>query len=170
MKTIVLTGPESTGKSSLASDLSKSLDYPVLKEYARTYLEENGNDYTFEDVEIMAKEQWRQEQAITNEYDQKCILDTDLTVFYIWFNNSYQTVPDWILEIIKEGTEKLYLLCGIDIEWTADDLREHPNPADRQMLFKAYINLLDAHQLNYHIVTGNRTARLKKTLEIISNQ
>lgn len=57
MKKVVVIGPESTGKSTLCEDLARFFKIDFLKEYARTYLELNGAEYTFDDVIKMAEGQ-----------------------------------------------------------------------------------------------------------------
>ena len=50
MKKIVVIGPESSGKSTLCQDLSAYFKSSYLPEYARIYLENNGSQYTYQDV------------------------------------------------------------------------------------------------------------------------
>ena len=47
---IIVTGPESSGKSTLAKVLSKYFKIPSSKEYAREYLKNFHKDYTQEDL------------------------------------------------------------------------------------------------------------------------
>lgn len=164
IKQIVITGPESTGKTTLAEYLSSIYKLPLIKEYAREYLENLSDNYTFEDVLLMAKEQLKQEQK---NADKLSICDTDLTVFYVWIKEKYKTEVKWINDNIRSNNNKVYLLCDIDIEWVADPLREHPKKEDRKRLFNAYINLLEQNNLSYHIISGNSKNRLKKSKEII---
>ena len=161
---IVITGPESSGKTTLAKLLAKEYDATLVDEYAREYLEQLNRPYLLEDVLTMAKEQLRLEQNATSELT---ILDTDLTVYAIWINEKYNQEIDWITEHLKNTKNKVYLLCAIDFEWEEDELREHPNIEDRKRLFNNYQKLLEKYKLSYHIISGDIPTRVKKCKEII---
>ena len=131
MVKIIVTGPESSGKTTLAKALSKYFKIPSSKEYAREYLKNFTKDYMQEDLLKIAKGQLASEQNTT-------LLDTDLITIKIWSNYKYGNCNKWILnQIRKQKSEKrFYLLCKPDIEWKADPLRE--NPKNRVELFKLH--------------------------------
>lgn len=162
---IVITGPESSGKTTLAKLLAKEYDANLVNEYAREYLENLERPYELEDVLRMAKEQLKQEESSTSALT---FLDTDLTVYAIWIKEKYAQEIDWINDHLKDSKNKIYLLCDIDISWEEDGLREHPNLTDRKRLFEDYKNLLKKYQLSYHIITGDKPTRIKKSKEIIN--
>jgi nicotinamide riboside kinase len=164
-KRFVITGPESSGKTTLAELLAKEYQTTFLKEFAREYLENLDRTYELEDLLIMAKEQLKQEKESP---DELVFLDTDLTVFAIWIKEKYNKEIDWITEHLKTNKDKTYFLCDIDIKWEEDELREHPSSTDRKRLFEAYKDLLDEYQLPYHVISGDIPSRLKKCKEIIN--
>ena len=163
---VVITGPESSGKTTLSEYLSSEYNFPIVKEYAREYLGNLNDDYTFEDVLLMAKEQLKQEQKYAGNL---LICDTDLTVFYVWIKEKYGKEIDWINEHLSAAQNKIYLLCDVMENWTEDPLREHPNIEDRKRLFAEYQNLLVRNNLTYHVITGDLATRQKKCKEIIDN-
>jgi nicotinamide riboside kinase len=164
-KRFVITGPESSGKTTLAELLAKEYQTTFLKEFAREYLENLDRTYELEDLLIMAKEQLKQEKESP---DELVFLDTDLTVFAVWIKEKYDLEIDWIQNELNQSINKIYLLCAIDIEWEEDTLREHPKKEDRQQLFLAYKDLLEKFNLPYHIISGDIPSRLKKCKEIIN--
>ncbi len=165
-KQIVITGPESSGKTTLAEHLSAKYSLPIIKEYAREYLQNFEGDYTFEDVLTMAKKQLSYEQQLS---DELVICDTDLTVFSIWIKEKYNQEVDWINAHLAQAKNKIYLLCAIDLPWQEDALREHPRLEDRTRLFNEYQNLLEHFNLKYYIISGDSTTREKKGKEVIES-
>jgi len=163
-KKIVITGPESSGKTTLARVLASEYQTTFVKEYAREYLANLSRPYNLEDVLIMAKEQLKLEEGSTSELT---ILDTDLTVFAIWIKERYKQEINWINDQLKNTKNKVYLLCDVDVEWEEDKLREHPKLEDRQRLFNEYKKLLEKYNLPYHIISGGISSRIKKSKEII---
>ena len=166
MKKIVIIGPESTGKSTLCAQLSNHFNCSYLPEYARLYLEKNGKDYTFEDVLLMAKGQLESEQNFKPNTPFHFI-DTNIIVFKVWIEKKYQLKVDWIEEEIKNDGSDFYFLCGTDIKWKDDPLRENPDQKDREKLFKRYRELILQSKKPYAILTGSENNRLKDALNYL---
>ena len=55
MLKIIVTGPESSGKTNLCKELSKYFKIPFTKEFAREYLTNLDKDYTQNDLSEIAK-------------------------------------------------------------------------------------------------------------------
>lgn len=166
MRKIVIIGPESTGKTTLAGQLAEYYNTKFVPEFAREYLKEIGLNYTFEDVLTMAQAQIELEQRFEAN---PLFIDTNLYVFKVWIEEKYKNTIDWLEEQIAEHKNSYhhYLLCDIDIPWQGDNLREHPNPEDRQRLFNRYKELLEIDGAPFSIVSGLGNTRLKKSVEII---
>ncbi len=167
IKTYVLTGPESTGKSTLSDMLAKHYSTNYVKEYAREYLEKLSIPYTIADVIKMAEIQHQNEKKASKNLEKIIFLDTDLTVFKVWIKEKYNQEIDWINKEIEQGIDKIYLLCNIDLPWISDPLREHPNISDRKRIFKQYVELMNEYHLNYHIISGDMDTRINQCLDII---
>ena len=54
---VVIIGPESTGKSTLCTQLANHFQSIWCPEYAREYLLKHGTNYTFDDLLAIAKGQ-----------------------------------------------------------------------------------------------------------------
>ena len=155
---IIITGPECTGKTSLSKKLSKSLSLEFSEEYARTYIANLNRPYNFDDLLIIAKNQFYLEEKQT-------LLDTDLITLKIWSNFKYKKCDKWIIDKINQQKKekRLYLLCKPDIPWVFDPQRE--NPLDRKLIFELFKSELDLLGHEYYVIEG--TERLNLALSII---
>lgn len=145
---IIVTGPESSGKTTLCKELSTHFKIPFTKEYARVFLKNLRRDYKQNDLLAVAKKQ------LDSERNAK-LLDTDLITIKIWSKHKYGSCDKWILKQIEKqkSQNRFYLLCKPDIPWEADRQRE--NPKDREKLFELYKKELDDLEHNYFIIEGS---------------
>jgi nicotinamide riboside kinase len=162
---IALTGPESTGKTTLALALANHFGTKAGAEYARIFLDDLKRPYMLSDLENIALGQLNFEKQAIDENTRMVILDTDLLVVFLWAKIKYRHHFGWMEEKLRNQTERLYLLCSPDIAWSPDPLRENPN--DREEIFEVYRTELTRLGLEYRIVTGAGVARLESALKAI---
>ena len=162
VKTIVVTGPESSGKTVLAQQLADYYDDAHLPEYAREYLALKGVNYTEEDGLKIAQEQFRRQKALKEQAKAYLFCDTGLLVTKVWSEYRFKKVDPWIEEVFAADNVDLYILCDCDIPWEYDPLRE--NPFDRPELFEVYRQHLEAAGKKYVLVSGRHTARLNEAI------
>ena len=86
----VFTGPESSGKTTLAQALSERLHWPVLTELARGYLTQRATDtaqepYRYRPSDLIALVRAQQVLEAPVDETEDCILDTDLLTLTIWW-------------------------------------------------------------------------------------
>ena len=153
MLKIIVTGPESSGKTTLCKALSEHYNLPFTKEFAREYLTDLGKNYLQEDLLEIAKGQLENEQLINNN-QQISLHDTDLITLKIWSDYKYGNCNNWILEQIeKQKVEnRFYLLCKPDLKWDYDPLRE--NPINRNELLEIYKQELENLGHKFIIIKG----------------
>jgi nicotinamide riboside kinase len=159
-----ITGPESCGKTTLALQLSNYFNAFYIPEYARLYLENIGLNYTYNDVEHIAKHQL---DSIFSAKSSLVICDTESLVLKIWFEEKFNHCPTFITDSLLNSICDIYILCSPDIPWENDMLRENPN--DRLYLFELYKKYLDLFNLNYIIVNGSKSNRFEDSINFISN-
>ena len=157
---IIITGPESSGKTTLCQQLSNHFNIPFEQEFARLYIDSLDRDYIINDLLSIAKQQ------LKSEFKSQ-LLDTDLITIKIWSEYKYGRCDKWILdEIEKQKSEKrFYILCSPDIPWQTDNQRENPN--DRKKLFEIYKKELENLKHKYFILNGeNRLEKIIKKIDL----
>ena len=58
-------------------------------------------------------------------------------------------------------------MCDIDLPWTADEMREYPDPKPRQELFQIYKDILVNQNVPWGIVSGIGDDRIKNAIQLI---
>lgn len=168
MKKVVIIGPESTGKSTLAAGLAKLYKTVWCPEFAREYLLAHGRDYTFDDLLHIAYGQIGLEDTMQTEaHNGIYIIDTDMYVLKVWCEVVFNDCHPWILKQIVQRPYHLYLLCDIDLPWVQDGLREYPDEAVRRRLFKLYKDLLIESGVPWAVVSGRQNQRLHAATQVI---
>lgn len=165
-KRIVILGPESTGKSTLAEGLADHFKEPWVPEYAREYLEKLNRKYGYGDLINIGRGQVALEDEIAKNADNYLFCDTDLRVIHIWSEHRFGKTDPWVLDQIKKRTYDVILLTDTDLPWTPDPQREYPELEMRQYFFDKYLKLAQASGFPYSIVSGEKEVRLAKAIEI----
>lgn len=172
IKRIVVIGPESTGKSTLCTQLAAQYNTLWCPEYARAHLLEHGMQYTYEDLLLIAKAQWALDERITAEAAQKnapfVFIDTDMYVMKVWCEFVFGKCHSWIVRRAAEQRPSMYLLCNTDLPWVKDELREYPDLLTRQKLFLQYKDIVLNSGVPWALVSGNEQERLDCAIEAIS--
>ena len=164
-KTIVLTGPESSGKSWLGRKLAEHYNGLYIPEYARIYLEQNGNTYDFDGLTAISKLHKDFQQSKVAHADTIVFADTDLTNYYIWQDIMFGKVSPWVKNAMKEETNHRYLLLFPDIAWEADSLRN--NSDNREELFETHKSLLEKLGRRYEVVRGDLDTRFSNAQKAV---
>ncbi|MEI6576123.1 MAG: ATP-binding protein [Bacteroidota bacterium] len=166
IKRIAITGPESTGKSWLAEQLSMHFHTTFASEYARVFLAELKRPYIYDDILLIAQGQRLYEINASVKAEKFLFCDTEAVVTKIWSEHTFGRCDSWILNEIEHNPHDYYLLCNIDLPWEPDPLREHPNL--REYLFNLYVNELTKRDLPYGIVSGQRQDRKNCAISLLS--
>lgn len=165
---IAITGPESTGKSTMAQALAAHYKVPHVSEFARSYLATLSRTYQAADVVYIAKQQLILEQQCRQQYPNAPFIfcDTDVLVTKIWYEHKYQQPNTWINEQFAKKHYSFHLLMNVDIAWQADPQREHPHL--RQFLFNWYKKELQTTNLPFTLISGRGQTRLQNAVSTIN--
>ncbi|MCH6235335.1 AAA family ATPase [Cognataquiflexum rubidum] len=168
LKKVVIIGPESTGKSTLAENLAGYFGCLWIPEFAREYLDNLGRPYSYDDLTEIAKGQVGLEDEFGLKSKDLLVCDTDLNVIKVWSKHKYGRVHPWIEDQIKTRKYDLYLLTDIDIPWQDDPQREHPDPIMRKYFFDLYQKILQDLGTPFCLISGNEQVRKGLAIEMIN--
>ncbi len=181
IKRIVIIGPESTGKSTLAQALAQHFETRWVPEFAREFLLTNGTDYVFDDLLTIAKGQLALEDEHYAELENQSqelleagghlplFIDTDMYVMKVWCEFVFGQCHPYVLEQIVERQYDLYLLCNTDLPWVGDELREYPDLETRQKLFQIYKDLMINQSVPWVEIKGQEGERLEQAIAAVEN-
>lgn len=167
VQSIAIIGAESSGKTTLSKELGEFFGCPVVYEYAREYLEEKNGNYTYEDIEIIAKEQVKKWFGTILQQPQMMIVDTELTVLKVWSELKFRKTSPWLEEHYENQNIDLYLLCQNDLEWQVDPLRENESIEERNDILNKYKEELIKHKRSFIEIRGSGEQRLKRAKDAI---
>ncbi|MBK8442324.1 MAG: ATP-binding protein [Sphingobacteriales bacterium] len=170
-KKIIITGAESSGKSTLAAALAAHFGVPQVPEYARIFFEQrNSTDYCENDLLQIAQGQTNLEAQIAATFPEApfIICDTDLITIKIWSDDKYGHCHPWIEEQLHSDPQNLYLLCVPDLPWHYDPLRE--NPHNHSEIYALYEAHLQSRHLNYVRISGSGNTRTTAAIRAVEQQ
>lgn len=167
---IVVTGVESSGKTTLAGRIAEYYDIPLVKEYTRAYLQGKNGAYNEGDLVQILEGQLASEQNVKAISPRAIVCDTGPYVIKVWSRDKYHSVDPRILESIKAYQADLFVLPYIDgIEYEEDPLREHPDLADRQRLFGMYLEEMANQNVPFVIPHGSEEERLSQVIGVVNS-
>lgn len=163
---VAIIGPESTGKSTLSAALANHFNTVWVKEYAREYIENLQNPYTFDDITAIAKGQLAAENKLVEQANRYLFCDTTLLVTKIWQEHLYGHCDNFIHNNLIINNYDLHLLTNTDIPWEFDKQREHPHL--REYFMEVYEKALQQMGVNYATISGaESTYRLQMAITSI---
>ncbi len=151
VKKVCVYGAESTGKTTLTSQLARSFNTEWVPEMARTILGER--HCTLDDIPAIAQlhaSEIRRKLPLANRV---LFVDTDFITTQIYSEYYFGQVPREVTQFEREIHFDLYLLLDIDTPWVADSQRDC---RDKRAEFHAWFQCeLRKRKLPYTIVSGS---------------
>ncbi|MBL7113263.1 MAG: ATP-binding protein [Bacteroidales bacterium] len=163
---IIITGPESTGKTLITSYLADYFNAEYVPEYAREYIEKLQGHYQYDDVIHIARKQIELEKEFLERAGRVLFYDTFLIITKVWLQVVYQDVPLWLDDYIHQGDWDLFLLCKYDIPWEDDPVRENPGEM-RIKLFDMYHHEIKQLGIPCKVITGMGEERYNNALSAV---
>jgi NadR type nicotinamide-nucleotide adenylyltransferase len=167
MTSICLHGPESTGKSTLATRLAAHFGCEVAPEYGRAYCEDHGTDISMAELLHIAQTQDAMNRAAAARGTVYTIFDTDPLITAVWAEMMFGARDPWFDAF--DGCADLYLLLDIDLPFVDDGLRVYAGADERKRFFNLCKAELDARGVRYAVVRGERFEAALAAIEALQN-
>jgi len=161
-KRIVLMGPESSGKTTLANALGQALRTTVAPEYGRTYCEFFGEPDE-DGLRLIAHGHAASTAAALRQANRVLIEDTDAAMTQVWAD-MFGAKRDRVVEAHWTAPD-LYVVCNIDVPWEADGQRWFPQQEQRLDFLDRCLKEVKRRGVPHVLVSGSVQTRTKAVLK-----
>ncbi len=160
MKRVVVTGSESTGKTTLATRLAAHFGAALAPEFAREYAARTPRPLGPGDVEPIARGQRALEDAAAAPL---LIQDTDLLSTCVYAEHYYGACPPGVRRALRPPD--LYLLLAIDVAWVPDPHRDRGHL--REHMHSLFRDAVRASGAPFVEITGDWEARFRRAVAAV---
>lgn len=147
---VVLFGPESCGKTTMAKRLAKHFNGTFVPEWARPYLEAVGATITEYKMEMIVNGQYASERAAETIDTLIKFKDSDLRTTKGFYLYNGITQPDNLQWMIDQYPNDVYIIMNDKIPFTPDPLRYGGDKRETTKQF--WIDLLESENRSYYVV------------------
>lgn len=167
-KRIVLVGPESTGKTTLAKKLAEHFRTVWVPEYGRFFSEGKGpssGSWETREFEHIADMQNRMEDALAYSANRVLICDTNAWATGIW-HRRYLGIRSSLVDAYSSGRGyDLHLLTAPDVPFVDDGLRD--GESVRSDMFEWFRESLERDGLKHETLSGSYERRYEQAVSAI---
>ena len=168
VRRIVITGSESTGKTTLAAMLAERFGTVASPEFARDYLDLKPSPLDRHDVEVIAVGQIAMEERYLRRAERVLFLDTDLFSTVVYGEHYYGAIEPWIERVARERRGDLYLLLDIDVPWVADPQRDRGDR--REEMHGLFRSALERGGARWITIGGSRAERFERAIAAVQGE
>lgn len=168
---IAIFGPESTGKTTLATQLAEYYKTAWVPEFARDYLQEKLDSgrgiCDVNDMLPIAYGQTKLENEKLLIAKKYLFCDTNLLVTKVFSDLYYGSCDPLLDKAARAHQYDLFFLTDIDVPWEKDELRD--SPEGRETIFGVFKQSLIDINKPFITISGDKATRLKKAVAIIED-
>jgi HTH-type transcriptional repressor of NAD biosynthesis genes len=164
VKKICFYGPESTGKSTIATKMAAFYNTEFVPEVSREIID--SNNFTVDDIIKIGKEQTARVQEKTKMANKLLFCDSDLITTQIYCRYYLKQIPPILFELEKQISYDRYFLFDIDVPWVADGLRDLGERRDE--MFNIFKEELNKRKIPYDVLKGDFAAREAQLIKEIN--
>ena len=171
-KRVLITGTESTGKTSLTKMLAKlyhtSWSYEVGRYYCDDYMGSNEDIYNDTDFKRLAHLQYEKDEASFRNSNRVCFFDTDAVVTQYYSELYLGHKLDYIENFARPERYDIVLMLKPDVPWVDDGKRLNGDQERRWKLHEHLKNMYLERGFTVHEIGGGYLERMKEAVEIVN--
>ncbi len=159
-KRVVLLGPESTGKSSLAQRLAVHFESVWVPEFLREFVDARLPSLlpgaplvAAADLPSIVSGQIAAEEALAARASRVLFCDTDPLQTAVYAEHYFGRAPQWLSTLAAQRPYALHLLLDVDTPFVPDPQRDRPG--QRGELFALFKSALDRSGRRYVEIRGD---------------
>jgi NadR type nicotinamide-nucleotide adenylyltransferase len=168
---VLLFGPESTGKTTLAQQLAAHFGTSFVAEWAREMLDIKGSEVEESDIAPIVLGQMQREEEAALRCNRVVFCDTDTVTTTIYARYFYGSCAPWVQRLADERISRydLILFCDTDIPWQHDPQRDpdHEKPEFRKYFRGLFEAELTSRRLPFRILRGQGEERLQNAIRFV---
>lgn len=170
VKTVMIVGTESCGKSTMTRYLAKMNNTTYAEEYGRTLTDAiGGRDCIMveKDFQTIAYEQKRLEREAIEHANKVTFLDTEAIVTQYYANLYIGERQPLLDQIAKSEKYDLWLYLEPDVKWVDDGTRLYGGNSVREANNRELKQMLTEYGVNYVSIKGTYQERMNKAQHLV---
>lgn len=169
---VVLYGPESTGKTTMAKALAQHYQTAWVPEFARGYLQKKWDGEqavcSLADLLPIAQGQLAAENDAIQKASRVLFCDTNALVTKVWSETHFDGYCAPALQsLVAQLHYDFYLLTQVDVPWEKDDLRDRPYNRDK--MFEHFEAALQNQPIPYLLLSGTQEDRMLQAITALDS-
>ena len=166
MYRVVITGAESTGKTTLTRQLAAHFEAPISREFVRDFVESIDRPIRVKDLGAIMKGQINYESEACKNSPRIVFHDTNLLSNSIYAEYYFKEQPKALESTLSHTKYDLYLFCQNEIPWQPDG-EQRDSPQARNEIHIAFEKHLADCLVPVIQIKGNPENRFHQAISAI---
>lgn len=166
MYRVVITGAESTGKTTLVEQLAAHFEAPFSSEFVRDFVDSINHPIRVEDLQAIMEGQISYENNACKKSPRLVFHDTNLLSNAIYADYYFKQQPNGLDVALSATQYDLYLFCQNEIPWEPDRA-QRDSPQARDEIHQAFEQKLEASSVPVVQIKGKPEDRFHQAINAI---